>query len=156
MSRTRHWRLCWAAHQQVVNVRGADRRDPILIYIMVVRVRVNAFWMGIPAFHGSYHHAMGPAAGSVISWTNYKTLAPTLTIDRYRDDTIELDRLLSRKTGSEGYYVLVIARVQWFVFRHQATDAYTGIASTSDPQAGEHTIAWTLKPHDDDPQAVKN
>ena len=96
--------------RQVVNVRGADRGNPILIYIHggPGAVEMPFGW----AFQRPWEDFFTVVqwdqrgAGRSYSLNDPKTLATTLTIDRYRDDTIELIELLRKKYGKQKVFLL--------------------------------------------------
>ena len=83
--------------RQVVNVRGADRGNPILIYIHGGPGAVEMSF-GL-AFQRPWEDFFTVVAGRSYPLNDPKTFAPTLTIDRYRDDTIELIELLCSTTS---------------------------------------------------------
>ena len=103
-----------------------------------------------------------PAAVDVVQWdqrgagrsyplNDPKTLAPTLTIDRYRDDTIELIELLRKKYGKQKVFLLghswgSVVGLSVAAKRPDLLYAYIGMGQYIDPQAGERaTYAWTLE-----------
>ena len=94
--------------RQVVNVRGADRGNPILIYIHggPGAVEMPFGWAFQRPWEDFFTVVQWDQRGAGRSYplNDPKTLTPTLTIDRYRDDTIELIELLRKKTGSERYF----------------------------------------------------
>jgi proline iminopeptidase len=96
--------------QQVVNVRGADRLNPILVFVhggpgsteMPIAWTFQRPWEDF--FTVVQWDQRG--AGRSFPLNDPKTLAPTLSLDRYRDDAIELIELLRRKYGKRRVILL--------------------------------------------------
>jgi pimeloyl-ACP methyl ester carboxylesterase len=140
--------------KQVVTVRGADRANPILLYI-----------------HGGPGAAESPFAWAferpwedfftVVQWdqrgagrsyllNDPQTLAPTMTLDRIRDDAIELIELLRHRYGRQKVFVLghsfgSVIGMKVSAKRADLVDAYMGMGQYIDTEAGEAaSYAWTL------------
>jgi proline iminopeptidase len=140
--------------KQVVNVRGADRANPILVYI-----------------HGGPGAAEMPFAWSfqrpwedfftVVQWDQRGAgrsyllndpvkLAPTMTLDRIRDDAVELIEQLRRKYGKRKVFLLghsfgSVIGMSVAVKRPDMLYAYIGMGQYIDTNAGETaSYAWTL------------
>ena len=140
--------------KQVVNVRGADRANPILIYI-----------------HGGPGAAEMPFAWAfqrpwedfftVVQWdqrgagrtyllNDPATVAPTMTLDRLRDDTIELIEQLRSKYGKRKVFLLghsfgSVIGMKVAAKRPDLLYAYVGMGQYIDVEAGEKaSYEWTL------------
>jgi pimeloyl-ACP methyl ester carboxylesterase len=140
--------------KQVVTVRGADRANPILLYI-----------------HGGPGAAESPFAWAfqrpwedfftVVQWdqrgagrsyliNDPQTLAPTMTLDQIRDDAIELIELLCHRYGQQKIFVLghsfgSVIGLKVAAKRADLLDAYIGLGQYIDTEAGETaSYAWTL------------
>jgi len=96
--------------RQYVSVRGADRRNPILLFIHGGPAAVEAplSW----AFQRPWEDFFTVvewdqrAAGKSFELEDPKKIAPTLAPDRYRDDAIELIELLRARYGKQKIFVL--------------------------------------------------
>jgi proline iminopeptidase len=140
--------------KQVVTVRGADRDNPILLYI-----------------HGGPGAAESPFAWAfqrpwedyftVVQWdqrgagrsypiNDPRTLAPTMALERIRDDAIELIDLLRRRYGKRKIFVLghsfgSVIGMMVAARRPDLLHAYIGMGQYIDTAAGERaSFAWTL------------
>jgi len=88
--------------RQVVNVRGADRDNPVLIFVHggPGAVEMPFAW----AFQRPWEDVFTVVqydqrgAGRSYPLNDPATLAPTMTPDRYRDDAIELIELLKTRS----------------------------------------------------------
>jgi hypothetical protein len=108
------------AHQ-VVNVRGADRDNPILIFVhggpgAVEMPFAWAFQRPWEDFFTVVQYDQRGAGRSFLL-EDPKKIAPTLTIERYRDDAIELIELLRKNMASARYSFSVTAGVRSSVCR---------------------------------------
>lgn len=96
--------------RQVVNVRGADKGNPILLYVhggpgsteMPVAWTFQRPWEDF--FTVVQWDQRG--AGRSYALNDPKTIEPTLSLDRYRDDAIELIELLRSKYGKRKVILL--------------------------------------------------
>ncbi|MEG3122413.1 alpha/beta fold hydrolase [Sphingomonas sp. GB1N7] len=140
--------------RQVVNVRGADRANPILVFI-----------------HGGPASPEMPLAWSfqrpwedfftVVQWDqrasgrSYRledpaTIAPTLSSERYRDDAIELIELLRKRYGQRKVYVLGLSYgsvigLSVAIKRPDLLRAYIGVGQVIDGRDNERVgFEWTL------------
>lgn len=140
--------------KEVVTVRGADRANPILIYV-----------------HGGPGAAESPFAWAfqrpwedfftVVQWDQRGAgrsyliddpaiLAPTMTLDRMRDDAIELIDLLRARYGKRDVYLLghsfgSVIGMKVAAKRPDLLAAYIGMGQYIDTEAGERAgYAWTL------------
>jgi pimeloyl-ACP methyl ester carboxylesterase len=96
--------------RQYVSVRGADRRNPILLYIHGGPASIEAplSW-GFQRPWEDFFTVVEwdqRAAGKSFELEDQKTIGATLTPDRYRDDAIELIELLRARYGKEKIFVL--------------------------------------------------
>ena len=89
--------------RQVVNVRGADRDNPILVFVHggPGAVEMPFAW----AFQRPWEDVFTVVqydqrgAGRSYPLNDPVALAPTMTLERYRDDAIELIELLKKRYG---------------------------------------------------------
>lgn len=154
--------------RQAVTVRGADRDNPILIYV-----------------HGGPGAAESPFAWAFQRpWEDYFTvvqwdqrgagrshllnepavMAPTMTLDRLRDDTIELIDLLRKRYGQRKVFLLghsfgSVVGLMVAAKRPDLLHAYIGLGQYIDTAAGEKaSYAWTLDQakRDGNSQAVRD
>ncbi len=140
--------------RQVVNVRGADRANPILIYLHggPGAVELPHAWAFQRPWEDFFTVVQWDQRGAGRSYplNDPKALAPTLTIDRYRDDTIELIELLRRKYGKRRVFLLghswgSVVGLATAIKRPDLLYAYIGMGQYIDPQAGERaSFDWTL------------
>jgi proline iminopeptidase len=141
--------------RQVVNVRGADRANPILVFIhggpgsveMPIAWTFQRPWEDY--FTVVQYDQRG--AGRSYALNDPDKIAPTLTFERYRDDAIELIELLRRKYGKQKVVVLghswgsavglgVAAK------RPDLLYAYVGMGQIIDWRENERIgMAWTLE-----------
>lgn len=96
--------------RQYVSVRGADRANPILLYIHggPASVELPISWSFQRPWEDYFTVVEWDqrGAGKSYALNDPKTLAPTLTPDRYRDDAIELIELLRQRYGKRKIFVL--------------------------------------------------
>lgn len=141
--------------RQIVNVRGADRANPILVFIhggpraveMPIAWTFQRPWEDY--FTVVQYDQRG--AGRSYALNDPAKIAPTLTFERYRDDAIELIELLRRKYGKRKVVVLghswgsaiglaVAAK------RPDLLYAYVGMGQVIGWRENERAgIAWTLE-----------
>jgi pimeloyl-ACP methyl ester carboxylesterase len=153
--------------KQVVTVRGTDRENPILIYV-----------------HGGPGAAESPFAWAferpwedfftVVQWdqrgagrsylvNDPKAIASTMTLDRIRDDAIELIDLLHQRYGKRDVFLLghsfgSVIGMKVAAKRPDLLRAYIGMGQYIDTEAGEKAgYAWTLEQakHDGNTAAVR-
>jgi proline iminopeptidase len=96
--------------RQYVSVRGADRRNPILLYIHGGPASIEAplSW-GFQRPWEDFFTVVEwdqRAAGKSFELEDQKTIGATLTPERYRDDAIELIELLRARYGKKKVFVL--------------------------------------------------
>ena len=141
--------------KQAVTVRGSDRENPILLYL-----------------HGGPGAAETPFAWAferpwedyftVVQWdqrgagrsyllNDPKTLAPTMTLDRIRDDAIELIDLLRQRYSKRKIFVLghsfgSVIGMMIAAKRPDLLQAYIGMGQYIDTEVGEKaSYTWTLE-----------
>ena len=101
---------CFGGARQVVNVRGSDRDNPLLIFIhggpgaveMPIAWSFQRPWEDF--FTVVQYDQRG--AGRSYALNDPEALAPTLTPDRYRDDAIELIEALAEEYGKRKVFLL--------------------------------------------------
>jgi pimeloyl-ACP methyl ester carboxylesterase len=96
--------------QQVVNIRGADRGNPILIYVHggPGSVEMPMSWSFQRPWEDYFTVVQWDQRGAGRSYplNDPEVVAPTLTLARYRDDAIELIEQLSKRYGHEKVFLL--------------------------------------------------
>lgn len=96
--------------RQYVSVRGADRRNPILLYVHggPASVETPLSWSFQRPWEDFFTVVQWDqrAAGKSFPLNDPKAMAPTLTPDRYRDDAIELIELLRQRYGKRRIFLL--------------------------------------------------
>lgn len=96
--------------RQYVSVRGADRRNPILLYIHggPASVELPLSWSFQRPWEDYFTVVEWDqrAAGKSFVLNDRQTIAPTLAPDRYRDDAIELIALLCERYGKHRIFLL--------------------------------------------------
>ena len=140
--------------RQVVNVRGADRANPILLFVHggPAAVEMPIAW----AFQRPWEEFFTVvqwdqrAAGRSFRLNDPKTIAPTLKPERYRDDAIELIELLCRKYDKPKIFVLghswgSIVGLSVAAKRPDLLYAYIGMGQVIDFRKNEQVgFDWTL------------
>ena len=139
--------------RQMVNVRGSDRDNPILIFVhggpgaveMPFAWAFQRPWEDI--FTVVQYDQRG--AGRSYMLNDPAALAPTMTPERYRDDAIELIELLKKRYGKRKVVLLghswgSIVGLSVAVERPDLLYAYVGVGQGIDFREGEKTgMAWT-------------
>lgn len=139
--------------RQIVNVRGSDRDNPLLIFVHggPGAVEMPFAW----AFQRPWEDVFTVVqydqrgAGRSYPLNDPATLAPTMTPDRYRDDAIELIELLKkryakRKVVLMGHSWGSIVGLSVAVKRPDLLYAYVGVGQGIDFREGEKAgMAWT-------------
>lgn len=139
--------------RQVVNVRGSDRDNPILVFVHggPGAVEMPFAW----AFQRPWEDVFTVVqydqrgAGRSYPLNARKTLAPTMTPERYRDDAIELIELLKKRYGKRKVVLMghswgSIVGLSVAVKRPDLLYAYVGVGQGIDFREGEKTgMAWT-------------
>ncbi|WP_338425434.1 alpha/beta fold hydrolase [Sphingopyxis kveilinensis] len=139
--------------RQVVNVRGSDRDNPILIFVHggPGAVEMPFAW----AFQRPWEDVFTVVqydqrgAGRSYPLNDPETLAPTMTPERYRDDAIELIELLTKRYGKRKVVLMghswgSIVGLSVAVKRPDLLHAYVGVGQQIDFRDGEKVgMAWT-------------
>ena len=140
--------------RQVVNVRGADRANPILLFVHggPGAVEMPVAW----AFQRPWEDLFTVVqwdqrgAGRSFPLNDTKALAPTLSVDRYRDDAIELIEQLRRRYGQRRVFLLghswgSIVGLSVAARRPDLLHAYIGVGQIIDFRENERVgFDWTL------------
>lgn len=96
--------------RQVVNARGADRNNPILIYVHggPGSVEMPMSWTFQRHWEDFFTVVQWDqrGAGKSFPLNDPDEIAPTLTLERYRDDAIELILLLCKRYGKKKVFLL--------------------------------------------------
>ena len=141
--------------RQVVNVRGADRANPLLVFVHggPAAPEMPVAW----AFQRPWEDYFTVVqwdqrgAGKSFPLNDPKELAPTLTVNRYRDDAIELIELLRHKYKQRKVFLLghswgSIVGLSVAVKRPDLLYAYIGMGQVIDFRQNERLgFAYTLE-----------
>ena len=140
--------------RQIVNVRGADRANPLIVFIHggPGAVEMPFAWTFQRPWEDFFTVVQWDQRGAGRSYplNDPVKLAPTLTIERYRDDTIELIELLRQKYGKRkviliGHSFGSVVGLSTAAKRPDLLHAYVGMGQYIDPVAGERaSFDWTL------------
>lgn len=140
--------------QQVVNVRGADRDNPILLFVHggPGAVEMPIAWTFQRPWEDYFTVVQWDQRGAGRSYLlNENTaVAPTLTLERYRDDAIELIEQLKRKYGKRKIVLLghswgSLLGLSVAAKRPDLLYAYVGMGQLIDLRENERTgMAWTI------------
>jgi proline iminopeptidase len=153
--------------RQYVSVRGADRRNPILLYIHggPAQVELPISWSFQRPWEDYFTVVEWDqrASGKSMRLNDPKAIAPTLKPDRYRDDAIELIELLRRRYGKPKVFVLghswgSAVGLSVAIKRPDLLYAYVGMGQLIDFQQNEtRSYATVLEQarRDNNAQAVK-
>lgn len=140
--------------RQVVSVRGADRDNPILLFIHggPGAVEMPVAWAFQRPWEDYFTVVQWDQRGAGRSYplNDPQTLAPTLRPERYRDDAIELIEQLRKRYGKRKVFVvghswgsavgLMVAQK-----RPDLLYAYIGMGQLVDARANERLgFEWTL------------
>lgn len=140
--------------RQVINVRGADRRNPLLLFVHggPAAVEMPVAW----AFQRPWEDVFTVVqwdqrgAGRTYRLNDPAAIAPTLHPDRYRDDAIELIELLTRCYGHRKVVLLghswgSIVGLSVAAARPDLLHAYVGVGQVIDFRRNEEVgFAMTL------------
>lgn len=140
--------------RQVVNVRGADRANPILLFIHggPGAVEMPIAWSFQRPWEDVFTVVQWDQRGAGRSYLleDPVKLAPTLTFERYRDDAIELIEQLRKRYGKRK---IVLLGHSWgssvglavAAKRPDLLHAYVGMGQAIDWKDNERAgMAWTL------------
>lgn len=139
--------------RQVVNVRGADRANPLLVFVHggPGAVEMPIAWSFQRPWEDFFTVVQYDqrAAGRSYRLGDPQALAPTLTLDRYRDDAIELIEQLQKRYGKRKVVLLghswgSLVGLAVAAKRPDLLHAYVGMGQTVDVREAERVgIAWT-------------
>lgn len=139
--------------RQVVNVRGSDRDNPLLIFIHggPGSVEMPIAWTFQRPWEDFFTVVQYDQRGAGRSYplNDPVALAPTLTLERYRDDAIELIEALQRKYGKRKVVLLghswgSMVGLSVAIKRPDLLYAYVGMGQSVDVREAERVgIAWT-------------
>lgn len=140
--------------RQVINVRGADRANPILIFIHggPGAVEMPIAWAFQRPWEDFFTVVQWDQRGAGRSFllNDPATLAPTLDPDRYRDDAIELIELLRTKYGKRKVVLMghswgSVVGLSVALKRPDLLYAYVGMGQVIDFRENERLgYDWTL------------
>lgn len=140
--------------RQVVNVRGADRTNPILLFIHggPAAVEMPVAWAFQRPWEDHFTVVQWDQRGAGRSFllNDPAALASTLRPERYRDDAIELIELLGKRYGQRKVFVLghswgSIVGLMVAAKRPDLLHAYIGVGQVIDFRENEREgYAWTL------------
>lgn len=140
--------------RQVVNVRGADRENPILLFVHggPGATELPYAWSFQRPWEDFFTVVQWDQRGAGRSYAlnDPQAIAPTLNLDRYVDDTIELIEQLRRRYNKRK---IILVGHSWGSFvgldvarrRPDLLHAYVGMGQLIDWQANERVqMEWTL------------
>jgi proline iminopeptidase len=140
--------------RQVINVRGADRRNPILLFVHggPGAVEMPIAWSFQRPWEDFFTVVQWDQRGAGRSFLleDPKAIAATLTPDRYRDDAIELIELLQRRYGKHKVFLMghswgSVVGLSVASKRPDLLYAYIGVGQLIDFRENERIgYAWTL------------
>lgn len=141
------------AHQ-AVNVRGADRANPIILFVHggPGAVEMPIAWSFQRPWEDFFTVVQWDqrGAGKSFPLNDPEALAPTLNVERYRDDAIELIELLRRRYGQRKVFLLghswgSVVGLAAAAKRPDLLHAYIGMGQIIDFRENERVgMAWTL------------
>lgn len=140
--------------RQVVNVRGANRENPILIYVHggPGSVEMPMAWTFQRPWEDYFTVVQWDQRGAGRSFplNDPAKVAPTLSLERYRDDAIELIELLRRRYDKEKVFLLghsfgSAVGLAVAVRRPDLLHAYIGMGQLIDFRDNERVgLNWTM------------
>ncbi len=141
--------------RQAVNVRGADRKNPVLIFVHggPAAVEMPIAWSFQRPWEDYFTVVQYDQRGAGRSFllNDPEQLAPTLSPDRYRDDAVELIELLRKKYGKRKVFLLghswgSVVGLSVAAKRPDLLHAYIGVGQVIDFRQNEvEGFEWTLK-----------
>jgi len=139
--------------RQVVNVRGSDRDNPLLIFIHggPGSVEMPIAWSFQRPWEDFFTVVQYDQRGAGRSYplNDPDMLAPTLSLERYRDDAIELIEALRSKYGKRKVILLghswgSMVGLSVAIERPDLLYAYVGMGQSVDVREAERVgMAWT-------------
>ncbi|WP_017671294.1 alpha/beta hydrolase [Blastomonas sp. AAP53] len=140
---------------QAINIRGADRNSPILLFIHggPGAVEMPFAWSFQRPWEDFFTVVQWDqrGAGKSYALSDPAAIAPTMTLDRYRDDAIELIELLRKRFGKQRVFVLghswgSAVGLSVAIKRPDLLYAYIGMGQAIDFREGERMgMAWTIE-----------
>lgn len=141
--------------KQAVSVRGADKNNPILLFIHggPGAVEMPIAWTFQRPWEDYFTVVQWDqrGAGKSYALNDPKAIAPTLTLERYRDDAIELIEQLRSRYGKQKVFVLghswgSAVGLSVAATRPDLLHAYVGMGQFIDVRENERVgMAWTLE-----------
>ena len=141
--------------RQAISVRGADRANPILIFIHggPGAVEMPIAWSFQRPWEDYFTVVQWDqrGAGKSFPLNDPKVIAPTMTLERYRDDTIELAELVGKRYGQRKVFILghswgSAVGLAVAAKRPDLLHAYVGMGQLIDFRENERVgMAWTLR-----------
>lgn len=140
--------------RQVISVRGADRANPLLLFIHggPGAVEMPIAWSFQRPWEDFFTVVQWDQRGAGRSYplNDPEVIAPTMTLERYRDDAIELIELLSARYAKRKIFVLghswgSAVGLAVAAKRPDLLHAYVGMGQIIDFRENERVgMAWTL------------
>lgn len=139
---------------QAINIRGANKANPILIYVHggPGAVEMPFAWSFQRPWEDFFTVVQWDqrGAGKSYALSDPAKVAPTMTLDRYRDDAIELIDYLAKRFGQKKVFLLghswgSAVGLSVAIKRPDLLHAYIGMGQAIDFRAGERMgMAWTI------------
>lgn len=141
--------------RQFINIRGADRNNPILIFVHggPGAVETPIAWTFQRHWEDYFTVVQWDQRGAGKSYllNDPESLIPTLSVERYRDDAIELIELLTKKFGKRKVVLLghswgTVIGLSVAAKRPDLLHVYVGMGQVIDSRENERVgMAWTIE-----------
>lgn len=141
--------------KQAVSVRGSDKNNPILLFIHggPGAVEMPIAWTFQRPWEDYFTVVQWDqrGAGKSYALNDPQAIAPTMTLERYRDDAIELIEQLRSRYGKQKVFVLghswgSAVGLAVTAARPDLLHAYVGMGQFIDVRENERVgMAWTLE-----------